>query len=156
MHMPASRRDYLSGVQMHKPSTPFDYLAGWGLGQNDPSVTMPDVSADAFMPVGVGPQILDPTAMPYAGNFMQPAPVGSWYTPSAPSSPAPVATQPDSWGNWLTQLVPALTAGMNTYAAVEMSAKPIAQIRRMFSTPAGVTPQFNPYNIPSGIQLPPG
>jgi hypothetical protein len=132
MHLPQTRRDYLSGL--------FDTV---------------DVSAAAFMPVGVGPQLLDPTALPYAGNFMQPD-WSSASSPSAPSSPAPVATVPDTSGGWLTQLIPALTAGMNTYAAVEMANNPNAQIARMFSTPAGVTAAYNPYSIPSGVTLPPG
>lgn len=154
MHLPQSRRDYLSG-----------------LGQDDTGVSPPpfvdtsgtsflpapiDVSASAFMPTGVGPQTLDPTALPYAGNFMQPVSGSSVYVPSAPSSPAPVATVPDASGGWLTSLIPALTAGLNTYSAVELANNPNAALARMFSTPAGVTAGVNPYGIPSGLQLPPG
>jgi hypothetical protein len=153
MHMPQSRRDYLSGFGQDTGTSPAPIADTSGTSFLPAPI---DVSASAFMPSSVGPQTIDPTAIPYAGNFMQPVSGSSVYVPSAPSSPAPVATVPDTSGSWLTSLIPALTAGLNTYSAVELANNPNAALARMFSTPAGVTAGINPYGIPSGLQLPPG
>lgn len=87
-------------------------------------------------------------------DFMNP---GTWFSSSTPPAtaaviPAPTDTAPSSfWSN----LPGVLTAGLNTYAAVQMAQNPSGAIARMYSAPAGVTSQ-NPYGIPSGQQLPPG